>query len=109
MDRFQFIGQATTGNRITVDDIIQFFDHTMAAYEVVGALDNLRVHGEPDSFSSSLKIFMESPNTSELENVVSYIDNTLHNRKDLYGKTFDIQAKIEGQYVELFVHENSIM
>lgn len=38
MDRMTFIGQANQGKPLSVDDIIRFFDHTMAAYEVVQEL-----------------------------------------------------------------------
>jgi len=109
MNRIQFIGQTYSGALVSIDDIINFFDHTMAAYEVVQGVENASIHGTPDTIHSSLKIIVESPNQSELQDVVTYINDTIHNRKNLYGKSFSIQAHIDGTSVELFVQENYMM
>lgn len=105
MDRMTFIGQANQGKPLSVDDIIRFFDHTMAAYEVVQGVDDIRVIGTPDNLHSSLKLQIQSPHISELDNVVNYINDTLHNRKNLYGRSFSINAAIQDSCIELSVNE----
>lgn len=107
MDRLQFIGQTHKDQHVSADDIVNFFDHTMAAYELVHNVDDVMVCGNTDILHSSLKLKVESPYLSELEEVVNYINNTLHNRKYLYDRTFNVDAKVEGSYVELFVRAES--
>lgn len=109
MDRMTFIGQTTQGKPLSVDDIISYFDHTMAAYELVQGVDDLRVmDSTPDSIHSSLKLQIQSPHTSELDSVVNYINETLHNRKDLYGRSFSINAIIQNSCVELSVNDETV-
>lgn len=106
MDRLEFIGQTRHGTLISVDDIVKFFDHTMAAYEIVGNIEDATVRGTTDSVNSSLSIKVESPNIPRLMEVVSYINNTIHNHKDIYGKSFEVDAAMDGDSVMLFVREN---
>lgn len=106
MNRVQFIGQTHQGTLVSIDDIINFFDHSMAAYELIGDVENASIHGTPDIAHSSLRIKVESPNLSKLQDVVAYINNTLHNKKDIYGKSFEVEACINGSCVDLFVREN---
>lgn len=105
MDRLQFIGQTHEGPLATSDTVIRFFDHTMAAYEIIGGINGVTVKGEPDNFHSLLKIYVDSPETSELEEVVDYVNNTIHNQEQIYGKSFKINACIDGPHAELFVYE----
>ena len=56
MDRIQFIGQTYQGFTSSIDDIINFFDHTMAVYEIVGDTTAANVHGITDSIGQTLKI-----------------------------------------------------
>ena len=106
MDRMQFIGQTHQGVSISsVDDIINFFDHTIAAYEIVGDVEDANVHGITDNLHSSLRIQVQSPHQSELDSIVSYINNILHNRKSVYGRTFKVDALQDGQYIELYINE----
>lgn len=106
MNRIDFIGQTHQGTLVSIDDIIRFFDHTMAAYEILGDVESASVHGSTDNAHSSLTINIESPNLSELQDVVAYINNTIHNRKDIYGKSFRVEADIHGTSVDLFVRES---
>ena len=105
MNRLTFIGQTYQGTMVSVDDVIKFFDHTMAAYELVESIDDLQVHGITDPLHSSLTIQVESPNLAKLHEVVAYINETIHNRKDVYGKSFVVEAAINGSLVDLFVRE----
>ena len=94
---------------VSVDDIVRFFDHMMAAYEIIGNVEGATVHGSTtDALHSSLSIKVESPNMSKLLAVVAYINDTIHNRKDIYGKSFKVEATIDGTSVVLFVRENSM-
>ena len=107
MNRLEFIGQTHQGTLVSVDDIIRFFDHMMAAYEIVGDVEGAIVHGgTTDNLHSSLSLKVESPNLSRLLDVVAYINNTIHNRKEIYGKSFKVEASIDGPSVVLFVREN---
>lgn len=106
MNRLEFIGQTRHGTFVSVDDIVRFFDHMMAVYEIVGDVEDATVRGTTDSINSSLSIKVESPNMPKLMEVVSYINNTIHNRKDIYGKSFKVDASIDGTGVVLFVREN---
>lgn len=107
MNRLEFIGQTHQGTLVSVDDIVRFFDHMMAAYEIVGDVEGATVHGgATDNLHSSLSLKVESPNLSRLLDVVAYINNTIHNRKEIYGKSFKVEASIDGPSVVLFVCEN---
>ena len=108
MDRMTFIGQSSQGKPLLADDIIKYFDHAMAAYEVVQGVDDMSVvDGTPDDIHSSLKLTIQSSYLLELNDVVNYINNTLQNKKDIYGKSFYIAATIHGENVELSVYENT--
>lgn len=108
MNRIEFIGQTHQGSIVSIDDIVRFFDHTIAAYEIVSDIDNASVHGCTDNVNSSLKIQIDSSDTAKLQGLVSYINETIHNKKSIYGKSFNINATLEGNSVELFVRENVI-
>lgn len=103
MDRLEFIGQTYQGFSSSVDDVIKFFDHTMAAYEIVGKAAN--VHGVTDIINQTLKIRAVLNSDTELQETLNLINNTLHNRKEAYGKCFYVDAHTEGPYIELSVHE----
>lgn len=105
MDRIQFIGQTYQSFTSSIDDIINFFDHTMAVYEIVGDKTAANVHGITDNDRHILKIRAKFNNENELQEVLNYIDNTLHNRKNIYGRNFHVDAHTEGYYIELSVRE----
>ena len=45
MNRLEFIGQTHQGTLVSVDDIVRFFDHMMAAYEIIGNVEEIgRAH-----------------------------------------------------------------
>ena len=105
MDRMQFIGQTYQGFTSSVDDIVNFFDHTMAAYEIVGEKPVANVHGVTDIVNQTLVIKATIKDENELQEVVNNINNTLHNRKEVYGRSFYVDAHTKGPYIELSVHE----
>ena len=103
MNRLEFIGQTYHGRLINVEEFVQFFDHMMAAYEIISPIDDYHIYGNMDSSQSSLNLKIESHNLSKLQNVVNYINNTLHNQAQIYGKTFRVDANINGDSIDLFV------
>lgn len=105
MNRFEFIGQTHQGKLVSIDEVIQYFDHAMAAYGLVGNVDDIHVSGNTDNIHSSLNLKIESPNPAKLQEVVAYINDTIHNHTNLYGKTFQIGAAISGNSIDLFVRE----
>lgn len=106
MNRLEFIGQTRHGTLVSVDDIVRFYDHTMVVYEIIGDVQDAVIHGTTDSINSSLSIKVESPDVPKLMEVVYYINNTIHNRKDIYGKSFKVDASMDGDSAMLFVREN---
>lgn len=107
MNRLEFIGQTRQGTLVSIDDIVRFFDHIMAAYEIVGDVEGATIRGTTDNLHSSLNIKVESPDIPKLLSVVTYINNTIHNRKEIYGKSFKVEAAINDASVVLFVREIS--
>lgn len=106
MNRLEFIGQTHQGTLVSVDDIVRFFDHMMATYEIVRDVEGASVSNPlTDVLSSSLSIKVESSNMDKLLEVVAYINNTIHNRKDIYGKSFAVEAVANDTSVDLYVRE----
>ena len=44
-------------------------------------------------------------NPSDLANIVNYINYDIHNRKNIYGKVFRIDAQSMGNCANLYVQE----
>ena len=105
MDRIQFIGQTHQGAIELLSDTIQYFDHTMAAYDVVECVDDLSVNRVPDNNCYLLKIKVTSPNGSDLDNMVNYVNNDLHNQIEKYDRTFNVNAIRNSDSVELSISE----
>lgn len=105
MNRLEFIGQTHQGKPVSLEDIVRFFDHTMAAYELVSGIENLHVSGDMNMINSSLRLQIESPNLAKLQEVVDYINTRINNNTYIYGKSFKVEASIHGNSVDLFVCE----
>ena len=105
MNRCEFVGQTHQGAMITVDDVMGFFDHTMAVYDIVKNIEAAHINTIQDIVHSSLKVQVESSNIPELEGVVDHVNNIIHNRADVYGRHFKLEAGIHGNIVELSIHE----
>ena len=103
MNRLQFLGQAHSRRPISLDDIVTYFDHTMAAYDVLGNTSSTIQYTETDGFGYSMKFKATFLNTSDLSGVVDYVNNILNNRKKIYDREFDINANIENSCIELNV------
>ena len=105
MNRVEFIGQTHQGTLMSMDDIVKYIDNTMAAYEVVGEMEEITVNGSTDSFHSLLKLKIESSNMSKLNDIVNCINDTIHNHQQAYGKNFRVDCTSEGNCVNMFVRE----
>ena len=44
-------------------------------------------------------------NPADLDSMVNYVNCTIHNRKDMYGKTFQVNAQSIGTCASLSVQE----
>ena len=107
MNRLQFIEQTYRDKTIPLDIIIDFFDHLMAAYTAIQNKNNIYVSGSTDTAHSFLKIKIESPSISILQDIIVYINNTLSNSIYIYGKVFDIDTQLSENSVDLFVRERT--
>ena len=104
MNRCEFIGQTHNGP-ISSDDVISFFDHTMAAYDIFKDIQDANIHSIQDMVHSSLRLQVESSNIPELESVVNYVNNEIHNRKNMYDRNFKLEATIDGNIVSISIRE----
>ena len=59
MNRIEFIGQTYSGeDKLPLDHIINFFDHIMAAYTVIGNVNGIEMYGTTDISQSLLKFII---------------------------------------------------
>jgi hypothetical protein len=100
MDRLQFIGSIDHGNFVTSPDtIIQFFDHTMAAYDLIGQCnDDIDVKSTIES-SLCMNFTISFISSDQALRMVDKIMNYFHNRIELYGKRFLITPNANGNIV----------
>lgn len=107
MNKLQFIEQTYRNQTFCIDDIIFFFDHLMAAYDAIQNKNNIHVSGSTDDTHSFLKIRVESPSISILQDIIAYINDTLLNSIYIYGRVFDINVQLVENSVDLFVRERT--
>lgn len=107
MDRIDFIGQIYGRQALSIDDVVKFFDHSMAAYEVLQPLQPTSLDSITDKLQSLMIIKTYCPDQSKLVSIEGYVNNVIHNKKNLYGKTFYINTNINGPSVELSVQEET--
>lgn len=90
MDRLQFLGSIDHGGFVSSDqNIIQFFDHTMAAYNLVGNINDIEVMSNIDSplsMTFSVSFYTQDQAIRMMERLA------MKNGIDLYGKRFMIHA-----------------
>ena len=109
MNRIEFIGQTYSGeDKLPLDHIINFFDHIMAAYTVIGNVNGIEMYGTTDISQSLLKFIIKSTDSSILQGIASYINNNLHNNIRIYERSFTINASIDGDTINLFVRKSLI-
>ena len=101
----EFIGQTYKASTYPIDDILRFFDHSMAIYDIVKQYNVTGVCGITDSNHYMLQMQIMTSNPSYLANIVNYINYDIHNRKNIYGKVFRIDAQSMGNCANLYVQE----
>lgn len=97
MDRLQFIGSIDHGCFINSQDaIIQFFDHTMAAYDLIGKCnDDITIKSNIESpLCMTFTISFISQN--QALDMVNRISNHFNNKLELYGKLFNVVPTVDG-------------
>lgn len=105
MNRLSFIIQSLKGKPISTDELIRYFDNRIAAYEVFKQFDITNVYYEPCVNDFAIKIKAQVSNKANLEKIESYINNILHNRKDLYCKLFNIDTSNDGSLIEMKIKQ----
>lgn len=105
MNRLEFIGQAYQNKLISIDDIVVFFDHMMAAYEIIKDIKDIRIDGYIDRIQYIFTIRIDSSNSLNINYLLNYVNSVLHNRKTIYGRTFEINASVEYNRLDLIVRE----
>ena len=114
MNMPDFIGQTYQASVYPIDDILRFFDHSMAIYDIIKSYNVTGVYGITDNNHYSLQMQIMAANPADLDSMVNYINCTLlnlqinctiHNRKDMYGKTFQVNAQSIGTCASLSVQE----
>lgn len=87
MDRLKFIESMNGGGFVSSDaqNIIQYFDHIMAAYDVIGSYDDIKVNGTINSpLCMTFNIVLGG------HDQVLFILNHIERDLALYGKLFSI-------------------
>ena len=105
MNMPEFIGQTYQASTYPIDDLLRFFDHSMAVYDIIKQYNVTDVCGNTDSNHYTLQMRVMTSNPSDLDNMVSYINSVIHNRKDMYGKVFRVDVQSVGMYANLSVQE----
>lgn len=105
MNMPEFVEQTYQASAYPIDDILRFFDHSMAVYDIIKGYNITGVYGITDINHYSLQMQIMAANPSDLDSMVNYINSTIHNRKDMYGKVFQVNAQSVGSYASLSVQE----
>jgi len=108
MDRLEFIGSIDHGDFVSSQDaIIQFFDHTMAAYNLIGECRDIEVLSNINSsISMTFKIIFTQPIQSET--MANKITTDFANKMNLYGKLFNINPTVSGNILDIqILHKNN--
>ncbi|WP_301204404.1 hypothetical protein [Bacteroides acidifaciens] len=92
MDRLEFLTSINQGDNTAVM-ILNYFDHIMAAYNIVSGCKKLLPLGNGVSAACFI-MNIELSNANEAAFIDSKIKNELHNRIDIYGKIFTIKSSI---------------
>lgn len=101
MDRLQFIGSIDHGNFVSSEDaIIQFFDHTMAAYDLIGQYnDDIDVVKSSIESPLCMRFTISFLSPDQALCMIDKIINYFHNHIEIYGKTFHITPNVNGSTI----------
>lgn len=94
MDRLQFLGSINQGNFVmSQDNVIQFFDHTMAVYNLVGNYNITDVMSTIESpFCMTFNVSCYNP--TQVSSMMEQL--AIQRGMDLYGKHFQIHSSLNG-------------
>lgn len=93
MNRMEFIGSINHNCFVTSDVILSFFDHMMAAYNLIGDIKNAQV--VPNIISPLAMCFTISFYSKyDLDRVVDRITKEHQNSISIYDKRFNIYIDI---------------
>lgn len=108
MNRLSFIGQVICIDPVVaMHDVVGFFDHAMVMYEVLGGNTPNIVDKHTDNYQSLMILNLQYPDESKPDSLERYVNNIIHNHKNLYGKSFNINTDVNGPYVKLSVQQES--
>lgn len=91
MNRAQFMNTIDRKDPISIDTIVNFFDHTMVMYDIIGELNDVSVSSQiisPVGVAFNLKF----SNVNQANIVYSKVTGDLQNKISIYGKMFNIQT-----------------
>lgn len=106
MNMPEFIEQTYQASIYPVDDILRFFDQSMAIYDIVKGYNVDDVCGNTGINHYSLQIQIGKFNRSELDNLTYHINNEMHNYTNMYGKTFQVNMMPIDQYANMSIQES---
>ena len=108
MNRLSFIGQIICIDPVVaMHDIVSFFDHAMVMYEALGEDTPNIVEKYTDNYQSLMILNLQYSDQSKLDNLEGYVNNIIHNHKNLYGKSFNINTDVNGPCIKLSVQQES--
>lgn len=105
MDRLQFIGSIDQGNFMSNPNAMHFFDHIMAAYNIVGMYPAHVVRSTPMVDPKEISLSVDFINADCARSAYAKVTNELHNRMDLYGKIFSIQPVLNNNTLGILIHQ----
>ena len=79
----EFIGQTYKASTYPIDDILRFFDHSMAIYDIVKQYNVTGVCGITDSNHYTLQMQIMTSNPSDLANIMIFIIERIYMAKYL--------------------------
>lgn len=91
MDRVEFVKSMNDSN-ISSDDIVRFFDHTMALYNLVGTSEIIEITRDielPNSISA-ISFYIKFSNNDQAITMRDTIHNTYNSSVAIYGRNFQI-------------------
>ncbi len=103
MDRLEFLTSISQGDNTAVM-ILNYFDHIMAAYNIVGGCKKLLPLGNGVSPTCFL-VNIELSNANEAALIDGKIKNELHNRIDIYGKIFMIKSTVTSATLGMMIEQ----
>lgn len=99
MDRYQFV-QSMNKNDISPETIVQFFDHTMALYDLVGKSENIEVSRNVEA-SLAISFSIRFQNSDQALMMQNTIRNKYSNTVAIYGRVFHVTDVLSDNMLNL--------